>query len=79
MGGVSSKIEADNLVEGIEKLRGYLDKAEQQALWLDSITILIKDKNKYIGLGNDGIETAVDKLYGKKPTKKIVILFHVHS
>ena len=40
--GTSFKIEAENMVEVIEKLRKSLDNAEENGLYLDSISIFIK-------------------------------------
>ena len=76
--GTSFKIEAENMVEAINKLRKSLDEGEKIGLYLDSISIFIKDNNgEYSGIGDNGIEVSVNTLFGEKPTKKVVILCHL--
>lgn len=79
MGGHTSIIEENNLVEAIEKLRESINHQEKLGLFLNSISIFIKDKGKYIGIGNNGIEMDIGTYYYKKPKKKVVIYFHTHS
>lgn len=80
MGGSTCTIEEDNLVQAIEKLRKALPEAEAMQMYLDSISIYVKNKNgKYKGIGNNGIEVKVGQKYNKPPKKKVVIYYHVHS
>lgn len=80
MGGASCIIERDSLVEAIEELRKVLNEQEPQGMYLDSISVFVKNKKgKYEGIGNDGIEVEVGQKYSKPPKKKVVIYYHVHS
>ncbi len=79
MGGTTNKIEENSLVEAINKLIQQVNTCEQHGLFLDSISIFIKDKGKYVGIGNNGIEMDIGTHYIKKPKKKVVIYFHTHS
>lgn len=80
MGGSSCKIEEDSLVKAIEELRKVLNEESHWGMYLDSISILIRNKKgKYEGIGNNGIEVEVGQRYNKPPKKKAVIYFHLHS
>lgn len=79
IGGSTCMIEEDSLVEAIEKLRKAMNDVESIPMHLDSISIFVKTKKKYEGIGNDGIEMDVGTNYIKKPKKKVVIYYHLHT
>lgn len=82
MGGTTITIQEDNLLKAINKLIETQEKCNGIPLWLDGITILIKNKKedyakrgKYITIGNKGIEMSVGLTYQKEKLNKNIVIF----
>lgn len=79
MGGITTQIESDNFVDLINRTKDWANACERQGLYLDSCSLLIKHKGKYMLVGSNGIEVAVSEKYSKIPDKNLVLMLHAHS
>lgn len=76
MGGTTITIEKDNLIDAIDELiKQRKDIEETYYLFLDSITILSKEDNKYVAIGDKKLELFVGIHYATEKFKKNIVLF----
>ena len=79
MGGISTQIESDSLVDLLEKVAEWIQGLEVYPMGLDGATLAFKNRGKYVQVGKGGIETTVATKYGKKPTKRFMLMLHAHT
>lgn len=76
MGGTTITIQKDNLLDAINELIRTNERCEGIPLWLDSITILTKNKKGYYDItGNEGIEMSVGVAYSKEKIDNNIVIF----
>lgn len=77
MGGATVTIQENTLAEAIVELTVQIKDAEMIPLWLDSVTLLVKNKKgKYIMFGDNGREVFVGTSYTQDEHKNFVIFAH---
>lgn len=76
MGGTTITIQKDNLLDAINELIRTNDRCNNMHLWLNSITIAIKNtEGKYDTIGNEGIEMSVGIAYSKEKIDNNIVIF----
>lgn len=76
MGGTTITIQGDTLLEALDKLIEQRKEIEEtHLLFLNSVTILGKEKGEYWAIGDKGIESRIGTQYATEKLEKNIIIF----